>query len=163
MKAMMLVGQISISTFFVFCLLTASANALDATDAMRLDDLERKSLQLEQDILSARRGSPLGGQAWECLNELYYKLEVISVRIEWLYSMELLASSMNDKSDEQTVLDMLNEDATNFLNHVEISRKGINSTAGYCSSINVAVAKAQEILGFYDEATSVVRSIMKAR
>jgi hypothetical protein len=54
MKAMMLVGQISISTFFVFCLLTASANALDATDAMRLDDLERKSLQLEQDILSVR-------------------------------------------------------------------------------------------------------------
>jgi hypothetical protein len=77
--------------------------------------------------------------------------------------MELLASSMNDKSDEQTVLDMLNEDATNFLNHVEISRKGINSTAGYCSSINVAVAKAQEILGFYDEATSVVRSMMNAR
>ena len=163
MKATMLVGQISISTFFVFCLLTASANALDATDAMRLDNLVRKSLQLEQDILSIRRDSPLGGQAWECLNELYYKLEVISVRIEWLYSMELLASSMNDKSDKQTVLDLLNEDATNFLNHVEISRKGINSTAGYCSSINVAVAKAKEILGFYDEAISDVRSIMKAR
>jgi hypothetical protein len=162
MKATMLV-QISISTFFVFCLLTASANALDATDATRLDNLVRKSLQLEQDILSVRRGSPLGGQEWECLNELYYKLEVISVRIEWLYSMELLVSSMNDKSDKQTVLDLLNEDATNFLNHVEISRKGINSTAGYCSSINVAVAKAQEILGFYDEATSDVRSIMNAR
>ena len=163
MKATMLVGQISISNFFVFCLLTASAHALDATDATRLDNLVRKSLQLEQDILSVRRGSPLGGQAWECLNELYYKLEIISVRVEGLYSMELLASSMNDKSDEQTVLDILNEDETNFLNQVEISRKGINSTAGYCSSINVAVAKGQEILGFYDEATSGVRSIMKAR
>jgi hypothetical protein len=113
--------------------------------------------------LSVRRSSPLGGQEWECLNELYYKLEVISVRIEWLYSMELLALSMNDKSDKQTVLDLLNDDATNFLKHVEISRKGINSTAGYCSSINVAVAKAQEILGFYDEATSVVRLMMNAR
>jgi hypothetical protein len=163
MKATMLVGQISISTFFVFCLLTASANALDATDATRLDDLVRKSLQLEQDILSVRRGSPLGGQEWECLNELYYKLEVISVRIEWLYSMELLASSMNDKSDKQTVLDLLNEDATNFLKLVELGRKGINLTAGYCSWNSVAVAKAQEILGFYDEVTSDVRSIMKAR
>jgi hypothetical protein len=163
MKAMISVEQISISSFLVICLLTASANALDATDAMHVDNLVKKSLQLEQDILSARRDSPLRGQAWECLNELYYKLEVISVRIEWLYSMELLALSMNDKSDEQTVLDVLNEDATHFLNHVEINRKGINSTAGYCSSINVAVAKAKEILEFYDEATSVVRSIAKAR
>ena len=74
--------------------------------------------------------------------------------------MVVIASSMNDKSDEQTVLDVLKEDATHFLNSVDISRKGINSTAGYCSSNNVAVAKAQEILRLYAEATSVVRSIM---
>jgi hypothetical protein len=115
------------------------------------------------DTKSVGRIGAKGGQEWECLNELYYKLEVISVRIEWLYSIELLASSMNDKSNKQTVLDLLNEEATNFLKLVELGRKGINLTAGYCSWNSVAVAKAQEILGFYDEATSDVRSIMKAR
>ena len=143
----------------------ASADAFDANDAAtRLDNLVRKSLLLEQNILSAQKSSsPQVAKAWECLNELYYKLDVISVRIEGLYSMVSMASLMNEKVDEQTVLDFLDKDATNFLNHVEVSRRGINLTVGYCSSINVAVAKAQEILAFYDEATSVVRSMMKAR
>ena len=164
MKTTML-RQILISAFFVICLLTARADAFDATDATtRLDDLVRKSLQLEQNILSAQKSSsPQVDKVWECLNELYYKLDVISVRIDGLYSMVSMASLMNDKLDEQTVLDFLDEDATNFLNHVEVSRRGINLTASYCSSINVAVAKAQEILEFYDEATPLVRSIMKAR
>jgi len=164
MKTTML-RQILISAFFVICLLTASADAFDASDATtRLDDLVRKSLQLEQNILSAQKSSsPQVDKVWECLNELYYKLDVISVRIDGLYSMVSMASLMNDKLDEQTVLDFLDEDATNFLNHVEVSRRGINLTAGYCSSINVAVAKAQEILEFYDEATSVVRLIVEAR
>jgi hypothetical protein len=164
MKTTML-RQILISAFFVICLLTARADAFDATNATtRLDDLVRKSLQLEQNILSAQKSSsPQVDKVWECLNELYYKLDVISVRIDGLYSMVSMASLMNDKLDEQTVLDFLDEDATNFLNHVEVSRRGINLTAGYCSSINVAVAKAQEILEFYDEATSVVTLITKAR
>ena len=150
---------------FVICLLSARADAFDANDATTgLDNLVRKSLLLEQNILSAQKSSsPQVDKVWECLNELYYKLDVISVRIDGLYSMVSMASLMNDKVDEQTVLDFLDEDAANFLNHVEVSRRGINLTAGYCSSINVAVAKAQEILKFYDEATSLVRSMMKAR
>jgi len=138
MKTTML-RQILISAFFVICLLTARADAFDATNATtRLDDLVRKSLQLEQNILSAQKSSsPQVDKVWECLNELYYKLDVISVRIDGLYSMVSMASLMNDKLDEQTVLDFLDEDATNFLNHVEVSRRGINLTAGYCSSINV--------------------------
>ena len=165
MKASMLVGQIFISAFFVICLLTARADAFDASDATtRLDDLVRKSLLLEQNILSVQKSiSPQVDKAWECLNELYYKLEVISVRIDGLYSMVAMASLMNDKEDEQTVFGFLDDDAANFLNHVEVGRRGINLTASYCSSINVAVAKAQEILEFYDEATSVVRSITKDR
>jgi hypothetical protein len=160
MNALMMIGQI-----FAICLLTTRADAFDASDAAtRLDDLVRKSLALEQNILSAQKSStPQVGKVWECLNELYYKLEVISVRIDGLYSIVAIASSMNDKSDEQTVVDMLNEEAANFLNHVEVSRRGINLTASYCSSINVAVAKAQEILEFYGEATSVVGSITKAQ
>ena len=149
-----------LSPFFVICVLTASANALDESDATRIDNLAKKSLQLQEDLSSVQRGSPLVGKTWECLNELNHHLEIISVQIDWLRSMALLALSMKDKSDEQTVLDFLNEYATIFLGHLDISRQGINSTASYCASNNVVVAKAQEILALYDDATSVVRSMM---
>jgi hypothetical protein len=163
MKQRMSLWQISFFWLFFICI--DNATALDASDATtRLDNLVRRSLLLQQNILNVQKStSPQVDKAWECLNELYYRLEVISVRIDGLYSIVALTSSMRDKSDEQTVLDMLNEEATTFLDHVQISRRGINLTAGYCSSINVAVAKAQEILEFYGEATSVVRSITKAR
>jgi len=152
-----------LSACLVICLLTASANALDESDATRIDNLAKKSLQLEQDLSSAQKGSPPTGKAWECLNELHHHVEMVSVQIDWLRSMALLALSMKDKSDEQTVLEFLNEYATVFLEHIDISRQRINSTAGYCSSSNIAVAKAQEILRFYDEAASVVRSMMGSR
>ena len=132
-----------LSTFFIICLLTASAEALDEADADGMSNLVKQSLQLRKDLSNVKGGSPLVGKAWECLNELYHNLEMVSVRIDGLYSMMTIASLMNDKSDEQTVLHFLNEDATSFLDHVDISRLGINLTAGYCSSNNVAVAKAQ--------------------
>src|SRR5262249_29733879 len=94
-----------LSAFFVICLLTASANTLDESDARRIDNLARKSLQLQEDLSNVQKGSPLVGKAWECLNELYHNLEMVTVQIDWLRSMALLALSMNDKSDEQTVLD----------------------------------------------------------
>ena len=86
MKTTMLLRQILISTFFAICLLTASADAFDADDAAtHLDNLVRKSLLLEQNILSVQKSSsPQVEKVWECLNELYYKLEVISVRIDGL-------------------------------------------------------------------------------
>ena len=158
MKATILVGQL---TFFVFCLLTAAA--LDASDNARMGNLVRKAIQLRQDVLNDQSGGSHGGNVWDCLNELSHNLETVSLRIDGLRSIVFIASSMVDNSDEQAVLKVLNEDATSFIKFVELGRKGINLTAGYCSWNSVAVAKAQEILGFYDEATSDVRSIMKAR
>jgi hypothetical protein len=161
MKATVLLVQICISAFFIICL--ASADALDASDNARMDNLMRKANQLRQDVLNVQSGGSHGGTAWECLNELSHNLETVSLRIDWLRSTVTIASSMVDHSDEQVVLKVLNEDVNSFLKHIELDRKGINLTAGYCSWNSVAVVKAQEILGFYDEATSVVGSIMKAQ
>jgi hypothetical protein len=161
MKRPMLLGQTSISAFLVICL--AAADALDASDNARMDNLMRKARQLRQDVLNVQSGGSHGGTAWDCLNELSHNLEAVSLRIDWLRSIVTIASSMVDNSDEQAVLKVLNEDANSFLKHIELDRKGINLTAGYCSWNNVAVVKAQEILGFYDEATSDVRSVTKAR
>jgi hypothetical protein len=135
-----------------------SAEALDEADYKRMLNLGAKFFQLQEDMLNVQKGSPLVEK--ECLDDLQNDLERISIRIEALTSMVSLASSMVNKLDEQMVLATLNMDATSFLKHIELGRKGINSTAGYCSSNNVAVAKAQEILKLYDEATSVVRSMM---
>jgi hypothetical protein len=93
MKASMLVFS-----FLVICL--PSADALDVSDATtRLDNLVSKSLVLEQGILSVQKSSsPQVDRVRECLNELYYKLEVISVRIDGLYS-----NSGNSFIDERQV------------------------------------------------------------
>jgi len=161
MRATMLLRQISISAFLVICL--ASVDALDASDNARMDNLVRKASQLRQDLRNVQSGGSHGGTAWDCLNELSHNLETVSLRIVWLRSIVTIASSMVDDSDKQAVLKVLNEDANSSLKHIKLDRKGINLTAGYCSWNSVAVVKAQEILGFYDEATSVVGSIMKAQ
>jgi hypothetical protein len=151
------------ATFFVISFLTGSANALDDADYRRMHNLGTKVLHLQEDILNVQRGASSQGKAYDCLTELYQNLETISIRIEALTSMVWLASSMVNKLDEQTVLTTLNTDATHFLKQVELGRKGINLTAGYCSSNNVVAVKAQEILRLYDGASSLVRSMVGLR
>src|SRR6516162_2260479 len=106
-----------LSTFFVICLLTASANAVDTNDADLMDNLWDKVIQLEKDTLSVQRSQV--GEARECLNSLGNNLELISIRIEGLNVMVTIASLMLDKSDEKTVLKYLNKVATGFLKYVE--------------------------------------------
>jgi hypothetical protein len=127
--------QITIAIFFIISLLTASADALDATDYTRMHNLGTTAIQLQEDMLNVQRGAQ--GKGFECLTELYHNLETISIRIEALTSVVHLASSMVNKSDEQTVLATLNMDATSFLRQIEIGRNGINLTAGHCSWNNI--------------------------
>jgi hypothetical protein len=150
--------QISIATFFVISLLTASADALDATDYTRMRDLSQKTIQLQRDILSANQGAR--GDAVDCFGQLYTNLEQVALRIGFLEQMVSIASLMVDKSDEQTVLGAFKTEADHFLKQIELNRKGINLTAGYCSRGNVVVVKAQEILQLYDDASSLLRSML---
>jgi hypothetical protein len=150
--------QISIVTFFVISLLTASADALDATDYTRLHDLSQKTIQLQRDILSANQGAR--GNAVDCFEQLYTNLERVSLRIGFLDQMVSIAALMVNKSDEQTVLGAFKIEADQFLKQIELNRKGINLTAGYCSSGNVVALKAQEISQLYDEASSLLRSML---
>jgi hypothetical protein len=150
--------QISIATFFVISLLTASADALDASDYTRMHDLSQKTIQLQRDILSANQG--VRGNAVDCFEQLYTNLEQVAVRIGFLEQMLSIASLMVDKSDEQTVLGAFKIEANHSLKQIELNRKGINLTAGYCSRGNVVALKAQEILRLYDEASSLLRSML---
>jgi len=150
--------QISIATFFVISLLISSADALDATDYTRMHNLSQKTIQLQRDILSANQGAR--GNAVDCFEQLYTNLEQVSLRIGFLEQMVSIVSSMVDKSDEQTVLGAFKIEADRFLKQIELNRKGINLTAGYCFRGNVEAVKAQEILRLYDEASSLLRSML---
>jgi hypothetical protein len=160
MNATMLFRQITIVAFFVICI--TSADAIDASDYTRFSNLGKKLLQLRRDITNVQR-TQTGGQGFECLKDLYNNLEVVSEQIDKLRVMVIIALSMNDKADKQTVVQMLNDEAGDVLQYLDEDRRAINSTAGYCSWNNVAVAKAQEILSLYSESTTLVRSVMKAR
>jgi hypothetical protein len=156
MNATMLLRQISISALFVICI--ASAHALDASDSARFLKLAVKFLQLKTDILISN--PQIGGQD-ECLTQLHNNLEITSEKIGKLRLMVTIAGSMKDKSDKQTVVDMLNEEAADVLNDLDDGRRAIDVTAVYCSGNNVAVAKAQEILRLYNEATTVVMKVRR--
>jgi len=153
--------QISIATFFVISLLIASADALDNTDYTRMHNLLQKTIQLQRDILSANQGAR--ENAVDCFEQLYANFEQVSLRIGFLDQMVSIASFMVDKSDEQTVLAAFKIEADRFLKQVELNRKEINLTAGYCSWNNVVAVKAQEILRLYDEASSLLRSMLGLR
>ena len=153
--------QIPIATFFAISLLTASSDALDATDYTRMHNLSQKTIQLQRDILSANQGAR--GNAVDCFEQLYTNFEQVSLRIGFLDQMVSIASFMVDKFDEQTVLAAFKIEADRFLKQVELNRKRINLTAGYCSWNNVVAVKAKEILRLYDEASSLLRSMLGLR
>ena len=63
--------------------------------------------------------------------------------------------------DEQTVLSEITLEINYFLKHMELERKGINSTVGMCSRYNLVAVKAEEILRLYGEASSLVRLMLR--
>jgi hypothetical protein len=147
--------QIFISALFAILIVTARADAIDRTDASRLRNLVREYLQLEQDILDVQKDAAGAGRLYDCLNELGSSVGEIDTRIDFLNTMATIASSMVYKSDEQTVLEHLNDEAQFFLKHLENKRKTVNWLVGTCSS-NVVAAKAQEALTLFTKANSLV-------
>ena len=93
---------LAFSALFVICVLTASAEALDKTDFDCMNNLIRKAIQLQQDMLNVQEGNPLVGKGSECLNELYHNLETTFVRIKGLHSLVQVASLMMPLSFSST-------------------------------------------------------------
>ena len=146
------------SVIFTILILTASANALDNADYRRLHNLWHKANQLAKDINNARKGARGNGR--ECLDLIYSEVEHAEMLIGFLTKLVGVASGMVDKSDEKTVLDALKEEVMYFNKDIDSTRSYINKVAGTCSENYVVAIKAQEVLRFYDDASSVVRSIV---
>ena len=147
-----------LSALFIVLILTVRADALDNTDYHRAQNLLQEFIQLQKDISDAERSAQPNASA--CFIELYTNLETVSWRLGFLSTLVKIASLMVDKSDEQTVLSELDDEASNFLNYLELSQKGINSIAGHCSGNNVAAEKVQEILSLYNKTSPLVRSFL---
>ena len=153
--------QTFISALFPILILSARAGAIDKTDYDRLYDLQREYLQFEHDILDVRGGAVTRPRELaDCFDELSKYVEEIEMSIGFLGTTVFIPSFMVNKSDDQTVLTELNNQASNFLKYVELNRKLVNELAGSCSSSNVVAAKAQDALRLFREASSLVRSML---
>ncbi len=131
-------------------LLLVTATAFDATYHKRLRDLRTKATQLEGDILDVQvQKDVLSGPAGSCLASLHHSLELVSDKIDFLSKLALLASSMNDKSDEQIVVRLLQFEAKNFLEVTQLHRNAVNSMVGGCSRYGAVTVKGQEIFGLH--------------
>jgi|SRR6516225_3569908 hypothetical protein len=87
-----------LSTFFVICISTVSAEALDANDVTRMNNLVRKYDQLLSDLSNVQKASP----SQECLNELYHNLELTEV------------ASLVDEGIEQQIFAQLAHDGIGY-------------------------------------------------
>jgi hypothetical protein len=149
-------------SFVLTAMMLVTATAFDATYHKRLRDLKLKGLQLQKEIIYLQTRvtvDRVGAGAYECLTGLHRSVEVVTLQIESLSWVALIASLMIDKSDEQKALEVLKLTANGLLGEMEVNREGINNTAVVCSRHGVVTLKTQEVLGLYSEAGSLVRSM----
>jgi hypothetical protein len=149
------------SAIFTILVLTASANALDDADYRRLDNLWHKALQLENDITNAQQDARGHEAVVDCFDSIYSHLERVEMSIGFLTKLAAAATAMVDKFDEKIVLDTLKLEVKSFFNnYINTGRIYTNKVEGTCSENYIVAVKAQEVLRFYNDASSVVRSIV---
>jgi hypothetical protein len=152
------------SALCIILSLATSANAFDETDYRRLDKLWDKFLQLERDLANFQHGiaqgsSPTRSDLIECLDDLSGHLERAERSIGFVTTLGSLATLMVNKFDERRVLDVLSVEARYFNKYVDLGRKYIDKMTDFCPSSRAVAIKAQEVVGLFDEASPVVRSI----
>jgi hypothetical protein len=141
-------------------ILPSIANILNENDYTVVDNLESNSSQLDLDLLSVSQGTS-DLDLKQCVGALSESVERTGLELRTLLLLVLVSTRMVDRLDEQFVLKMLRVQGESFTKKIEVERKLINGAAGTCAWTNVVPVKSQEVLAFYRQAVSVVRSILK--
>jgi len=138
----------------------ASANVLGSNDFDGIDNLEKRTLSLSEEINTLAPNTPAHTSI--CLFSLDAQLNKFSDDLHPLVLLVRLASDMTDVTDEKAVIHMLSIEAPLFLKHLQGRQEGINAMVTHdCPQDSLVAAAAQIILRIYDEAGPLVGSIVK--
>jgi hypothetical protein len=142
---------------------SAGANVLSSNDYEGFRNLAKRMLASLIDTNNTARDKSLDTAV--CLYRLNENLDAFHDRFDPLVSLVGLASVMVDVSDEKAVIHILSVEAPSLLKSLEGSRRAINyvlSTSDICpQNSTLATAAAQKTLRIYDDAATLVRSIIK--
>ncbi len=138
---------------------SATANVLSPADYENFHSLDLKMLPIEDDLytLITNRAA---AHAPDCLIELAFKFDAVQADVHTVGTLVGLAASMADKGDELRVIQNLNLAAWRFLEQLKYHRLILNSIVGNCAEDDT-VAKSQEISRAWNDAASLVQSIVK--
>jgi hypothetical protein len=139
---------------------SASANLFISGDYERFHDLLTTTNSLGDDIAALLDKSPPAALQ-DCLIRLNGHLDAFHAELRGVATLVGVSSKMVDPNDERIVFLFLDNQAKGFLKTLQFKRRLATLTEDKCSQDGTVTAKVQAALRIYDNAASLVESIIK--
>jgi hypothetical protein len=139
---------------------SASANLFSSGDYERFHDLLTATSSLGGDIAALLDKSPPPALQ-DCLIRLNGNLDAFHAELREVATLVGVSSKMVDPEDERIVFLFLDNQAKGFLKTLQFKRRLANLIADKCSQDGTVTAKVQTALRIYDDAVSLVESIIR--
>ena len=149
-------GALIFLTSLVLLTKSATANVLSPGDYENFRNLDLKMLSIGDDF----SGLVTATHAPDCVIELAFKFDAVQADLHSLGTLVALAANMADNADELRVIQQLSLAGRRFLEQLKYHRLILNSVMSNCAE-NDAIAKSLEISHTWNDAASLVQSIVK--
>ena len=162
-----LLGDLSMRYMAAFIILASlvlpaklvTANVLSPADYENFYGLDLKMLSIGDDVYGLMTTQP-AAHAPDCVVELAFKFDVVQADLHSLSTLVALAAIMADNADELRVVQQLSLASRRFLEQLKYHRLILNNVMSNCAE-NDAIAKSLEISHTWNDAASLVQSIVK--
>jgi len=136
-----------------------TANVLSPADYENFYGLDLKMLSIGDDVYGLMTTQP-AAHAPDCVVELAFKFDAVQADLHSLGTLVALAAIMADNADELRVIQQLSLASRRFLEQLKYHRLILNNVMSNCAE-NDAIAKSLEISHTWNDAASLVQSIVK--
>jgi hypothetical protein len=149
----------------LFPALPATANDFTIADYDRFQDLILKMRPIAADLANitnspVQPGAEAAVRTQDCVIRLAVNFDALVPRFENIGTLVGLASRMAGDADLLLVTQLLSVNARGFLEQLTAHQQLLNATMQRCAQDGTAVAKGQGISRIYNEAGSLVQSVL---
>ena len=137
---------------------SVTANVLSPADYENFYSLDLKMLSIGDDVYGLMTTQP-AAHAPDCVVELAFKFDAVQAELHSLGTLVALAANMADNADELRAIQQLSLASRRFLEQLKYHRLILNRMSN-CAE-NDAIAKSLEISHTWNDAVSLVQSIVK--
>jgi hypothetical protein len=151
---------LSVLSFTSICHHHAIANAFSLQDFAVVNELDKRSLALGEDIVATLKAMAYQpGPSSLCLVEMRGELDNIHAIISEMATLVSLSNSMLYPADEAIVNLQMKNNAKFGLRSLGSLRGLVNTSAAYCATIAIITTKGESILNLITATENVFRQI----